>query len=614
MELVPCPKCGEFNDASAAACAQCHSPMDAAPVAAAPTPIALRPLEEAAPPPPAEEAALEPPPAFEPPPEVQARIDRIESDIAARPTAPGGYVQLSKVYAEAGRKDLAVEALDRLLAIDPANAFARHKRSQLTGVPETAVATGTVAPSPAAVGGVARPGAGAPRGGQTVSFQAGVAQRPAAPRVENLMQRMTGRTRAIIGGSVAVVLLAVAVKVFLFPGTRVLVTGDLRAFAPSWSPNGKYLGFILDDGHSPRLAVYDFKAGSYRALVPAASWDARGIAWSPDGTRIAYTAMGAEDGGEAVHVVDVASGQSRRLAAGSGPLWTAGGDSVVMTCGPERSAAMEEESEMDWTPRLCTVDAFSGAVKRGAPAEYGMSVSPLVLKALSEKYAEAPEAAASRPAGASGDGEFQDMTQSLAESGARNFAQGSRNLSRELRARQYTERKKAGRDAARLPYGADVVVTDIASGNAVQVTSDGQAAYASWTPDGSRILYATNGSSGIEMWTMNPDGGDRRMVVPGSVRIADPSAVTLSQDGRDVFFIAPVPGDPALARLMTGESPADLHVLRVGEKTARRLDNRHPFKQRFAVSPDGTRIAYEVLQDVKMLGGAQRSEIWLMKR
>src|SRR5262249_38210319 len=153
--------------------------------------------------------------------------------------------------------------------------------------------------------------------------------------------------------------------------------------------------------------------------------------------------------------------------------------------------------------------------------------------------------------------------------------------SRELHAKQYMDRKKAARDATRLPYGADVVLTDIGSGTSVQVTSDGLAAYASWTPDGGRILYATNGASGIEMWTMNPDGGDRRMVVPGGVRIADPSAVMLSPDGREVFFIAPVPGDPGVARLMTGESPADLHVLRVGEKAPRRLENRHPFKQRF---------------------------------
>jgi Tol biopolymer transport system component len=628
MELAPCPKCGAFSDADAKECSQCHAPLDAEPEAGSSPPIALAPIEPAPEPepPPAEEAVVEEaaaPAPFDAPPEVLAKVDKLEADIAQKPNVPGFYIQLSKIYVEANRKDLAVATLERLLAVDPSNAYVRHKHAQLTGVPEAAAhapaSSGPAAAAPAAgtatraAGTPARPTAGAARPAQT--FVAGVAQRPAAAPVPNMMRGMGGRTKAIIGGSLALVLAVIVAKVLLFPDAKVLVAGDFRAFGSSWSPTGKHLAFVLDDGRSTRLAVYDLRAGSYRPLVAAAAWDSRGFAWSPDGTKIAYTAeAGGDDGGEAVHVVDVASGQSRRLAAGSAPLWSAGGQ-ILMTCGPERSAFIDEDSytEIDWTPRFCTVDAVTGEVKRGgAVADYGVTISPLLEKALSERYAETATAAAAPTS--SGEGEFQDMAQSVAESGARNVAQGSRNLSRELQARQYTERRKAARGASRLSYAADVVVTDIGSGSAVQVTNDGQSAYPSWTPDGSRILFATNGPAGIEMWTMNADGGDRRMVVPGTVKIADPSSVTLSKDGRDVFFIAPVPGDPGLAKIMTGESPADLHVVRAGENAARRLANRHPFKQRYAVSPDGKRIAYEVLRDVTMVGGAQKSEIWLLKR
>ena len=629
MELAPCPKCGAFSDADAKECSECHAPLDAEPEAASSPLIAFAPIEPAPEPepPPPEEAAIEEAPApaaFDAAPDVRAKVDRLEAEIAQKPTAPGLYIQLAKVYTDANRKDLAIATLERLLAVDPTNTYVRHKHAQLTGVPEVAAHDPTPAgsaavarpPATAARGAAttARPSAGVARAGQTVSFQAGMAQRPAAAPVSNMMRAMSGRTKAIVGGSLALVLVVVAAKVWLFPDTRVLAAGDFRAYAPSWSPTGKHLAFLISDGQSTRLAVYDFKAGSYRPLVPVSAWDSHALAWSPDGTKIAYTAeAGGEDGGGAVHVVDVASGQSRRLAAGSAPLWDASGQSILMTCGPQRPAVMEDYAEVDWTARYCTVNAFTGDVKRGAAvADYGVTISPLLGKALSERYAETATAAAVPTR--SGDGEFQDMAQSVAESNATNFAQGSRNLSRELQARKYMERRKAGRDAAHLPYAADVVVTDIGSGSATQITKDGQSAYASWTPDGSRILFATNGPSGIEMWTMNADGGDRRMVVPGSVKIADPSSVTMSQDGRDVFFIAPVPGDPALSKIMTGESPADLHVVRVGEKEARRLSNRHPFKQRFAVSPDGKRIAYEVLQNVTMMGGAQKSEIWLLKR
>jgi Tol biopolymer transport system component len=616
MELAPCPKCGAFSNADATECAECHAPLDAEPEAGSSPPIAFAPMEPAPEPPPTAAAPVEEGPApFDAPPEMQAKVERLEADIAQKPSAPALYIQLTKVYVDANRKDLALATLDRLLAIDPTNAYVRHKRAQLTGMPEAAAQTPAPA-GPAATAARPSASAGVPRARQGAAYHAGVARRPAAVPVNNMMRRMTGRTKAIIAGSIVLALLIVAAKVWLFPDTRVLAAGDFRAYAPSWSPTGKHLAFFLDDGRSTRLAVYDFKAGSYRPLVPASAWDAHRLAWSPDGTRIAYTAEGGDDGGGAVHVVDVASAQSRRLAAGSAPLWDASGDAILMTCGPERPTAMDDYTEVDWTPRYCTVNAVTGDVKRGAPVEdYGVTISPLVQKALAEKYAETATAAAVPAAPrSSGEGEFQDMAQSVAESNATNFAQGSRNLSRELQARKYTERRKAGRDAARLPYGADLVVTDIGSGSAVQITNDGQSAYASWTPDGSRILFATNGPSGIEMWTMNPSGGDRRMAVPGSVKIADPSSVTLSQDGRDVFFIAPVEGDPGLAKIMTGESPADLHVVRAGDGAARRLSNRHPFKQRFAVSPDGKRIAYEVLQNVTMTGGAQKSEIWLLSR
>ena len=66
--------------------------------------------------------------------------------------------------------------------------------------------------------------------------------------------------------------------------------------------------------------------------------------------------------------------------------------------------------------------------------------------------------------------------------------------------------------------------------------------------------------------------------------------------------------------VVEGTTTADLHVAAVGSGTAKRLANRHSFKQRYAVSPEGDRIVYEVLQDVKLLSGAGKSELWLMRR
>ena len=111
---------------------------------------------------------------------------------------------------------------------------------------------------------------------------------------------------------------------------------------------------------------------------------------------------------------------------------------------------------------------------------------------------------------------------------------------------------------------------------------------------------------------MNPDGTDRQMVLSGA-KLADLATVTLTRDGKRVFFVSPVEASEGIARVMTGETPADLFVSRTGSGKARRVANRHSFKQRFSVSPDGSRVAYEVLTDVKLVGGAERSEIWLTR-
>jgi hypothetical protein len=226
---------------------------------------------------------------------------------------------------------------------------------------------------------------------------------------------------------------------------------------------------------------------------------------------------------------------------------------------------------------------------------------------------ERPLEQAEEAASASGEGDFEELVDAVAAGRARNVAEGSRDLSRELEARRYAQGREAARTAQRLPYPADVYVVGLSGGEPVAVTSGSRSAFPSWTEDGSRILFATEGASGVEFCSIRPDGGDRQTVLSG-VKGVDPFSVTLSRDGTHVFFVAPVPGEEGIAKLMTGESPADLHVAAVGSGAAKRLSNRHPFKQRYAVSPEGDRIVYEVLQDVKMLSGAGKSELWLMRR
>lgn len=396
------------------------------------------------------------------------------------------------------------------------------------------------------------------------------------------------------------------------------MAGDFRAYAPVWSPTGKHLAFLIEDKVGAHLAVFDFAKGDHVVVGDVAMADADGFSWAPDGKRLAYAAPGGEDSyGSSIRVLDLASGQSKALAAGSSPRWRADG-SLVAVCGPEAPAAFDSDSEdaydpptYDMQPRFCRIDAVSGAITRTAlAADYGMSLSPLVDRVVFERYTETAMEDAVAAAGA-GDAEFQAMADAAVAGKAENVIQGSRDLDRVLEARQKKEKRKAARGATGIP-DVEVFAADLDRGEPVRLMAAGEAAFPSWTPAGDRILYAANGASGIEFWTIREDGGDRQPLLKG-VRVTDPASLRVSPDGKQVYFVAPVEGDPGLAKLMTGEEPGDLHVAPAGGGAARRLSNKHTFKHRYAISPDGKRIAYEVLQDVKMLSGEAKSEIWLMK-
>ena len=603
MDFAPCPKCGAMNAPDAVSCAECKSPLDAEPEAPA---IGLKAEPEPAP---AEPEPAPAPPPFEAAPEVLAKVAKLEADIAQRPQARALYAQLAQLYADGHRTDLAVAVLERGLAVDPANVTFRHRIAQLTGRTQAKVAIPGVTDAPAS--------APSARAGATVRVAPVFRPTYSAPRAAERDGLSRGRIAAIAGAAAAV---AVAAWLVFFPSSKRIVSGDFLASAPVWSPTGKHLAFLVSDAKGSQVGVYDFKAGAHRLVGPATGWGDAAVSWSPDGLRLAYVAPGeGEDWSGAIHVYDVVAGQSKRLAAGSSPQWRAGGD-ILAVCGPERPAPGagygDEYARYDFQPRFCRIDPASGAVTRTAlAADYGMALSPLLDRVVFERWSDSPAAAAVAAAsGAGGEDDLQSMADNIVAGRAENVVQGARDLNREVEARKYMEKKKAAKgDAARVPSDVEVFAADVDRGEAVRLAPAGQAAFARWTASGDRILFAANGPSGIEFWTMRDDGTDRQPALQG-VKVYDPGSVTLSPDGREIFFVAPVEGDPGVARLMTGEEPADLHVTAAGGGTPRRLSNTHSFKHRYAVSPDGKRIAYEVLEDVKMIGGAGRSEIWVMSR
>jgi hypothetical protein len=550
---------------------------------------------------------------------VLAKVQELEAGIEAKPNANALYLQLCQIYVEGDRKDLAVQTLERCLEHDPKNVYIRHRLDQLTGVVAPPAAGAPQAPAPRSPAAATAPGGSAarPPGRRPPTSALRPVARPARPTPRRARRGAPSRA-ALLGGALALVALGVGAKLLLFPGPRCVVTGGFSAVGPKWSPTGEQLAFLMQQGDQAQLGLYDLEKGEHRALGEVLGYDASAYDWSPDGGRIAYVGTGSEMWEEAVHVVDVASGQARYLANGRAPSWSPDGSSVLMWC--EGSGAVYDDQMGTVVPGTpsgpCRVNVTDGAVSRGGylPDDvnlgWGAAVSPLLGRIAFDRTDVAGGAVASGE-GTSPDGEFVEMVDAVAARGATNIAEGSRDLARELEARQYMERRRSNRGEATSGLASDIFVVDFLGGPPRQLTTDGRSRAPTWTADGTSILY----TSGGELWMMDAEGGDRRAVVGSPLRVAAYSTVTLTPDGDSVLFVAPVEGNEGLSQLMTGETPADLHIAPVGGTTAKRLTNQHSFKQRFALSPDGKRIVYEVIADTGTLTDSRtRSELWMMFR
>jgi Tol biopolymer transport system component len=117
-------------------------------------------------------------------------------------------------------------------------------------------------------------------------------------------------------------------------GVRRIVDFDMEVLSPVISPDGAWVGFsyLATPGSSTyqmHLGVMLVEGGPVRDVSGWLGGDVRDVAWSPDGTRFAFSA-GEPGTGSSLYVIDAEGGIARRLARRAfGPSWSPDGEWIL---------------------------------------------------------------------------------------------------------------------------------------------------------------------------------------------------------------------------------------------------------------------------------------------
>jgi serine/threonine protein kinase len=297
-----------------------------------------------------------------------------------------------------------------------------------------------------------------------------------------------------------------------------------RGYFPAWAPGGRHMVYSTHTFDIPsiraalvsRLMIVDLQDGTERTLKTE---DAIQPSWSPHGQRIAY--WGVSAGGRRDIFTVAASGDSEPLPVTADeaidwrPVWSLGGEYLYFLS--NRGGTMNA-----WR---VAIDERTGIPKK--PPE------PVTLPAQSVGGL------------------------SLGGNGASAvYSQAS----------QRNTLAKVGFDP----------VSRAVTGTPQPVAAEHAAANFSFSPDGTKLVADTLGEVSEELWIMNSDGAERRLLVGDAYRNRVPQ---WSPDGEEILFLSDRSGQYGI------------WVIRKDGSGLRPLTTpQTPAMQRAAWSPDGSRV------------------------
>jgi Tol biopolymer transport system component len=259
-------------------------------------------------------------------------------------------------------------------------------------------------------------------------------------------------------------------------------------------------------------------------LFPVAMGAQSGVAWSPDGTKLVYGERDLVNGGTHLYLTDATGSapQAVDLSCGTGcyvtaPSFSSDGTKLVFLRADGSTAA----------PRLAILDIASGrVVELTSPTSTPVIVgerprlSPDGTKIVFSRLDKFGNGSAVFIVDADGTNLHQLSAASLPARLPNWSPDGSRIVFTSL-VRTYVQ--QGGTTLRKLSQDVYTVRPDWT--DLRRLTNDGNSIGATWTPDG-RILFATgckgNCVASGGLWTMNADGSNAKLLVPGGSGVDAP--------------------------------------------------------------------------------------------